>query len=820
MRIELEQRTCDDDVVVLATELAPSQTPAVVRYSTGTGALARLDGRVEGAFDREHLEIEIAPSPQPRELTLEVERHSLPTNLLPSGQGLRWRWMNRRTNGMPSRTLAIEAASPPPAQGGEERGDVTLWGHSHLDVAWLWTYAQTRRKAMRTFANAAALLAFDNDFVFMQSQPQLYEFVREEDTEFFARITELVRAGRFDPDIAAMWVEPDCNVPSGESLLRQMLAAQRYCAERFGIEPSIAWLPDTFGFARTLPTLLAHSGIPYFATTKLKWNDTTDFPHPQFVWRGPDGGEVVSACIERMEGECSLLRARVARERDEPMVVGYGDGGGGPTRPQLARAPRIGRWERPGQWFERLAARRETLPVYDDELYLEYHRGVYTTHHDVKMQNASLERRLAEAEEQAAWCVAVRAPGDALARVRAALHDAWTIVLRNQFHDVLPGTSIAEVYADARAEYERAHELVDMALAGARAMLPRAALPPSEPGCNAPAMHDDAYVFENDRAIARVLPTGALVELSHKDGRRNVVAQANLLALYRDRPSKWEAWNLDAGYERSRTAAKPQSPSVVAGKLEIPFDAGRSRATMQMSLLDGEPFLRVEFVVDWRERQRLLRLENWLAVATDRVVYGAPHGCVTRSTRNETPQERAKFEVPGQRFAAVRDGDGAGLAVLALDTYGWSARTLERGGVHLGHSLLRGTTWPDPDADLGEQRFSWAFAPLHAGSEIGEIERMWLAFAGCGGVRLFTSDKAAVQVAACKPAHDGDGVVLRLRECNGGERTFNVRCGGRMREVSSVDGLERPIAGDVRIDGESLVGTIGSFALRSFRVRF
>ena len=786
-------------------------------YDAPAGALLRVDGRTAGAFDREHHEVALPPAAEPRELLLEVERRSLPTNGLPPGPGLWWSLINRRAATRPRRTLEVSFRPIPPAVAA--RGDgVTLWGHSHLDVAWLWSYDQTKRKAARTFANALALMDDDAAFVFMQSQPQLYEFVRARDGELFDRVSRRVADGRFDPDVAAMWVEPDCNVPSGESLLRQMLFAHRFCVERFGTEPAIAWLPDTFGFARTLPTLLAHAGIRYFATTKLGWNDTTRFPHAQFVWRGPDGAEIVAASLAGMDCRSVPEGLATARKRDEPLVIGYGDGGGGPTRAQIHRAGTGGHWERPRAWFERLDARRSDLPVHDDELYLEYHRGVFTTHHDVKAHNAWLERRLREVEELAAWCVAVRASADALARVRAALHDVWEIVLRNQFHDVLPGTSIADVYVDANAEYATARELLEAAAATAQAMLPRAARGPARAALVPPAECDGDFAFENDRLFARVRPSGAIVELRTSDGR-NLVAQANVLAWYRDVPKRWEAWNIDDGYQRTRRAAKPKGPRLDGNALEIPFDIGASRATMRLSLAGDDAFLRVDLAVDWRERRKLLRLENWFAVDTPTVRFGAPHGTVERSARADTPNERARFEVPGQRFASAAASDGNAVACLALDTYGWSARALPAGGIALGHSLLRSTTWPDAGADRGEHALGWAFAPLRDASIAG-IERLWERFAGDAGVRLFTSEAPNVAVVACKPAEDGDGVVVRVRECNGAGGSAAIRCGGRVREALAVDALERPADGEVALDGESLIFTIAPFALRSFRVRF
>lgn len=831
-RLPLRERRRSDALAELTATLPPQNDSLTVRYRTRTGALLRVDGEPAGAFDREHHEVVLPPSDRARELLFEVELRALPTNGLPSGPGIIWKYLNARSAERPRRVATLRQAQDDKRRAQDDKARVMLslskhdttstglllLGHSHLDVAWLWTYDQTRRKAQRTFAIACNLLEHDPSFVFIQSQPQLYKFVEEDDSKLFERVSAYVAQRRFDPDVAALWVESDCNVPSGESLLRQMLYAREYCERRFATTPRIAWLPDTFGFANTLPQLLAHAGIPYFSTTKLNWNDTTKFPYPQFVWRGPDGGSVVSALIKSYDGPAYPWRVQTARERHEPLVLGFGDGGGGVTESMIASAPKLGRWIHPGEWFGKLAANRDRLPVHADELYLEYHRGVYTTHHDVKFHNALLERALAEAEELLSWCVAVHAPRAAVEQFAQRLHACWEVVLRNQFHDVLPGTSITPVYEDVAREYAEAEELVASVLGSVEAMLPRAVAPLAAAQPVPPEERDGVFIFDNGVLQAHVTPAGAIVDLRVAGGR-SVCSQANVLALYEDKPKQWEAWNIDAGYDRRMRRAQPQSSRVEAGALVVDVLFGSSPASMRITLVTGEPFLRVDLEVDWRERRTLLRLENWLPIQTDRVTYGSPHGTVTRSARSDTPAERAKFEVPGQRYALARDDAQNGIAVFALDTYGWSARVLPKGGLHLGHSLLRGTTWPDAQADVGEHRFSYAFAPFSAVGT-GALERAWLRFAHEPRVRLFTCDDDGVLVAACKPAHDGDGVIVRIRECDGAPREVSLRCAARMTEALFADGLERPLGERAEVVQESIPLRLRPYELRTLRVRF
>lgn len=817
MQVPLRETAREGGVAILTAALAPSDTPVTLRYATRTGALLRVDGIPAGAFDREHHFAILPPSAATRTLEFAVELHALPTNGLPSGNGLNWWLLNTLANERPHTQADAEdaVAALPPAAG----GTLAVIGHSHLDVAWLWSFEETRRKAARTFAIAVSLLDRDDTFVFAQGQPQLYAYVEADEPALFERVRELVSTRRFDPHIAAFWVESDCNLPSGESLLRQMLFAHRYMGERFGLTPTIAWLPDSFGFANTLPTLLAHAGIFRFATTKLSWNDTTPFPYAQFRWRGPDESEVTAALIRSYDGGVNEQRIAVARERNEPVVAGYGDGGGGVTEEMLRDVRREGRWVHPQTWFDDVDARRDALPVHRDELYLQYHRGVYTTHHGMKMHNALLERALEHAEELVSWCIAVKAPHPATERFREALDEAWEVTLRNQFHDVITGTSIQRVHDDAVDDYVAAEELVAGAITAAQQMLPRATRPRFAAKVCGPVKDGDAYVFDNGRIVARVRADGVIVEL--REGERNVVTRANLLAMYEDRPKKWDAWNIDAGYERSQRFAKAGEAAVTDGVLTISFALdGKSAAEMRIALHEHEPFLRVDLEVDWRSRHKLLRVENWLPLQSPAVTYGAPHGTIDRSTAFDTPELRAKFEIPGQRFALARDGDGCAVAMFALDSYGWNAKRLSKGGVQLGHSLLRSPQWPDPRGDEGMHRLSYAFSPVKSTST-GVVEHRWRRFAHDPRVRLFTTEDEALLTVACKPASNGDGVIVRVRECDGLARTAALRSGVRFASVECVDAIERPLP-DARVEvaGESLQFDIGAFALRSFRVRF
>ena len=804
----------DDGAIVTLRAQGPFQERAretALRYRTRSGALLRVDGVGRGAFDREHETI-AGRLGTAGELTLEVERRSLPSSGLPPSDGPRWRAMLARATQTPAGR--IDALPVRPRSAEDRRGaDLALAGHAHLDVAWLWTYEEAARKAERTLATAVRQLEDDPRFVFAQSQPQLFAFVAAGDPAFFERVRALARAGRIDTSGAAMWVEPDCNVPSGESLLRQLIFGIRYVEREFENTPSVAWLPDSFGFPNTLPTLLVHAGVDAFATTKLGWNDTTIFPHPRFRWEGPDGSSVLAAVIASIEGGFERLRVENARRRGDLLLIGYGDGGGGARDDALASASAFGRWTSLAAWFGRMRERGDALPVVRDELYLEEHRGTATTHHDIKARNAALERALGAAETSLAWARALHATPYFLDEARRQLARAWEIVLRAQFHDVLPGTAIAEVYADANREYDEAEALVAGVSQNARSVLPVPGFPVA-PAPVVPRAVRDGYVFANDSLEARVRRDGTLAEL-RVPGGPNLVRRAHRLARYVDRPRRWDAWNIDRSYLRRKRPVRITGCDQTADALEIRYAFGTSLAVARFSLDANEPFLRVEWAVDWRERHALLRLQNDLAFHARCARFGAPHGAVERAAAPRTARERAKFEAPGQRYARV-DGACGGLALLALDTYGRSiGRTLR--GTRLGHSLLRGPTWPDPEADRGTHAFSFAYLPCTE-LGMGELEHAWERFAGATGVPIFTTEDPALLVVATKLADETDGIVVRVRECDGAARDAVLRCGARARSVVCVDALERPLEREAALEDGAIHARFAPFELRSFLV--
>ncbi len=344
----------------------------------------------------------------------------------------------------------------------------TAVGHSHIDCAWLWPMAETRRKCARTFSTMLALMDEYPEFVFCQSQPLLYEFVRERYPTLWRRLTRRVREGRWIP-VGGMWVEPDCQLTGGESLVRQLVHGLAYFEEHFGVTPRECWLPDVFGYSASMPQLLRLAGLDRFLTQKISWNQINEFPYHSFHWQGIDGSTVLthfspsnSYCSEVKPKELVEAQGRHRekdRVADQLLLFGFGDGGGGVTRDMLERVRRSRDCEglpmvepgTPNRFFAALETHGDVLPSWRGELYLELHRGTLTTQAETKRLNRRAEGALRDAEVLAclAW-------GAGAGLRTGDLHGAWRLVLNNQFHDILPGSSIAMVHAQAEAELKQA----------------------------------------------------------------------------------------------------------------------------------------------------------------------------------------------------------------------------------------------------------------------------------------------------------------------------------------------------------------------------
>lgn len=356
--------------------------------------------------------------------------------------------------------------------GGHSEGLIHMVGQSHIDVAWLWPCRETVRKTSRTFSTVDALMREYPEYRYAQSQPLLFEYVKKNDPELYERIKARVREGRWEL-VGGMWVEPDLNIPSGESLIRQMLYGQRFYEQEFGKRSIIEWLPDTFGYCASLPQILKHGGIQYFMTTKLNWNDTNTFPYDLFNWVGIDGTPMLSYLNHGLnehtkpkdiDEHWQSYRAK-AIHPEQMLLYGHGDGGGGVTREMLEGIDRsnlmvgqpASQYSSAEDFFKGITEANLDLPAWHGDLYLELHRGTYTTHGRNKRSNRKAEILYREAEVW--WSLALSVLShDKSAEVKQSLHEGWKLILLNQFHDIIPGSAITETYETSLKEYEEVFE--------------------------------------------------------------------------------------------------------------------------------------------------------------------------------------------------------------------------------------------------------------------------------------------------------------------------------------------------------------------------
>ncbi len=369
--------------------------------------------------------------------------------------------------------------------GGYEDVIATCIGHTHIDVAWWWTVEQTREKVARSFATVLKLMDEYPNYRFMSSQPQLYQFLKERYPELYARIKEKVKEGRWEPE-GGMWLEADTNLTSGESLVRQFLYGKKFFKEEFGVDSKILWLPDVFGYSGALPQIMKKSGIEYFMTTKLAWNQIDKMPNDTFYWKGIDGSSIFTHLITTLgvgqseEDFFTTYNGMLHPDaimggwnryqnkdinNDILIAFGYGDGGGGPTRDMLETSKRMERGVRgipkvrqefSRKYFDELYDRvkdNRRLQTWEGELYFEYHRGTYTSMARNKRSNRKCEIMMMDLE---LFDTLNSFIGEGMEK--ETLDKMWNVILLNQFHDILPGSSIHEVYEVTKKEYQELEE--------------------------------------------------------------------------------------------------------------------------------------------------------------------------------------------------------------------------------------------------------------------------------------------------------------------------------------------------------------------------
>ncbi|WP_406839426.1 alpha-mannosidase [Streptomyces sp. AHU1] len=730
---------------------------------------------------------------------------------------------------------------------------VSAAGHAHIDSAWLWPLRETVRKASRTFANVTALALDYPELVFACSQAQQYAWVKEHQPHIWERVKKAVQDGNWAP-VGSMWVESDANMPGGEALARQIVHGKRFFREELGVETEEIWLPDSFGYTAAFPQLAKLAGVRWFLTQKLSWNQSNKMPHHTFWWEGIDGTRVfthfppVDTYNSQFHGRELAHAERNFAEKglagSSLVPFGWGDGGGGPTREMLEKARRLRslegsptvRIEKPEAFFA--AAEEEygsRAPVWSGELYLELHRATYTTQAKTKQGNRRSEHALREAE---LWCATAAVRDPSYAYPYDALDRLWKTVLLHQFHDILPGSSIAWVHREARETYARVlAELEEITADAVRALGPGSpsvlnaspyertevvgdalvtvpglggALLPAGPGGPAAVRaerHGDTVVLENGRLRVRIDADGLLASVRDLAHDREVLCgRGNLLQLHPDHPNAWDAWDIDRHYRRTRTdlTAAESVELVESGPLRATVRVtrafGSSRVTQEIALSAASRRLDIVTDIDWRESEKVLKAAFPLDVQAERSAAEIQFGHVHRPTHANTGWDAARFEICAHRWLRVAE-ESYGVAVLNDSTYGHDV-TRTPGADGLGTTvrltLLRAPHSPDPETDLGTHRFTYALLP---GAGVGDAVAEGLALnlplrrAPAPAVApLVSVDHPAVTVESVKLAEDRSGdVVVRLYESRGGRARAKVTAGFPVSRTEVTDLLERPL---------------------------
>ncbi|WP_218588611.1 alpha-mannosidase [Marivita hallyeonensis] len=778
--------------------------------------------------------------------------------------------------------------------------DVTLHGigHAHMDIAYLWTVDQIRLKNARTYSNVLRLMDRDPEFLFSHSQPALYEMTARDYPALFERIKTRVAEGRWEV-MGGMWVEPDLNISGGEALVRQLQLGRTYFQKTFGdVETPVLWLPDTFGFPGQIPQLMRQAGLDWFVTNKLNWNQINRVPWSSHVWEGIDGSRVMAhilttprevqylpfptnykSDLSAAEVMGTVTHATGDHRDDLPICYGYGDGGGGPTEDLLAKAhayaampgmPRL-KMSTVRASMEAIAAKKDNLPVWTGEHYMEGHRGVFTSQAWIKRANRKAEAALHEAEALAV--MAGTAPN---------LTHAWKLLCLNQFHDIVTGTSIGAVYEDSKRDFhaifsaaEDAAQVAAKALSGPEPVvlntspttglrvvesddvsdapgqvtetgmlhwmpdLPAYSATPLSaatlPDHPARAHQRDGYVvLENEALRLEILPNGQIASIIDRATGREVLAQGKLgnqLQVFEDRPICWDAWDIDPHIEDrqdlidSSTEIDIVEPGPIRVAVRVTHRWRQSTVSQTIRLTAGSRRIDFDTVADWHETHTLLKAAFPVAIAAPKALFDIQWGVIERATSRDTAFDAARFEVPAQKWAQVSDGSRA-VALLNDCKYGYD---IHRNMVRL--TLIKCATSPDPKADQGEHRFTYALLPYdaharsvldHAAYDLNLPLRVTqprreadlpetTPFVACV--------TAGVIIETLVPLEDRTGYDIRLFEARGASQSARLEFAHAPAAIGATDLLGRPANKPIAQDGNSVVFDVAPFEIVTLRVR-
>ncbi len=832
-----------------------------------------------------------------------------------------------------------------------------LDGNAHIDAAWLWPWTETVDVVKRTFSTALQLMYEYPQYTYTQSAAAYNEWMAEKYPDINQEIAKRIKEGRWEL-VGGMWVEPDLNMPDGESLVRQLLVGQRYFKQTYGVVTRIGWNPDSFGYTWQLPQIYKKSGIDYFVTQKMAWNDTNQLPFKLFWWESPDGSKVLTYFphdyVNTTMNPVRLANdMKAAREHSPGLtemldLYGVGDHGGGPTRAILDEgfhwaepnhvtpkyefgtaqaffstvekqiAPASPTWNyesiAKGYHAPSVVAGKVSIPTWKSELYFEYHRGVMTTQADLKANMRHSEEQVENAEKWSslAWLDGHKYPA-------AEITEDWKKVLFNQFHDLAAGSGIGVIYKDAQKDYDVVRWSTNEISAGAlktideridtrgegipvvvynplgwersgdvhaQVQMPApgianlAVVDPAvkgQPGVPIRSSLDEKTGVANlivhvssvpalGYKVIRIVPNkrgsaagstatdrGDSIELSNADlhvvvdkktgcitslkqsGAESLAPGAcgNELQTFKDTPKEYDAWNIDPGTLDQTPMSLNQNANVELVNANTPRPEvrvsinWRNSKFVQVINLKGD-MVDVENDFDWHERHTLLKAAFPLAASSGFATFEIPYGTIDRPTTRNNSWEKAQFEVPAERWADLGDGKH-GVSLLNQTKFGYDAV-----GDLLRLTLLRGPTWPDPEADQGHHHFHYALYP-HAGSwkDADTMRHGWeynypleavVTTAHAGSLPAQHSYASVspenVVLTAVKKAEDSDGLIFRAYEWAGKDSTaeFHVPAGATGATVTNM--METPEGSPLQVTGDVVKLPIHPYEILTIRVNY
>ena len=647
-------------------------------------------------------------------------------------------------------------------KGGEGYLKFIGMGHAHIDLGWLWPVRESHRKGARSFATALYLMDRYPWYKFGASQPQLYQWIKEDHPKLYEKVKQKVKEGRWEAQ-GAMWVEADTNLSGGEALVRQLIHGKRFFRDEFGVEVKNLWLPDVFGYCGSLPQILKKAEVDYFVTQKLSWNQHNRFPHHTFMWQGIDGTQIFSHMLpeDTYNGPLRPTFLKHAEKNyneshisDEAMILfGVGDGGGGPGTEHLERYLRVKNlrgvcpiendFAQPH--LERVEQKtRGKLATWAGELYLERHQGTYTSQALNKYYNRKSEFALREVEFALELCGEKDYPREKLDKI-------WKEVLLYQFHDIIPGSSIKRVYDESRARYREMlseiNEIIENSYKKVangkktvfnslswdrtevincdgqpkKAVIPALGYTSVFSDVDLSGLEIGENSIENENLKVIFDEDGALVSLFDKKYNREALsAKSNMFAIYED--TDGDCWDIDILY----TDKSPEYFSLIGSETYLEgakaickqyYQYNSSTLTAEISLVAGGEILEVKLHADWHENEKMLRVSVNADILSDHTNFEIPYGKISRANNDNTSWQRAQFEVCGHKWVDISQSD-YGVALLNDCKYGF--RTI---GKCIDMNLLRSQNTPGENADRGEHDIVYAIYP-HIGNESeGEVSK-------------------------------------------------------------------------------------------------